>query len=102
MGANIGQGYEQTKPLDGFPYNAVGEIWVVNNIQGKYIILKNSRVGLGVNEQELKEHFKLDTSYSDYDNNDYDDEVHEDEDADNKQVGKLNTFLRKLGFGKKD
>ncbi|EJW13912.1 hypothetical protein M5X00_26105 [Paenibacillus alvei] len=111
MVAIKGQSYEQTKAIDGFPYNAVGEIWCVNNMQGKYTILKHEGIGLGVDENELKEHFKLVgysysndngeeecDEYEEEEEEEYDDEDHQDEDADNKQISKFKSFLRKIGF----
>lgn len=109
MLSSIGQTYEQTKALDGFPYNAVGEEWNVNNVQGKYIILKHEGIGLGVTEQELKEHFKLVEGAQSYDDGvdeedneeeecDDEEEVEVEDDSDNKQVGKFKSFLRKMGF----
>ncbi|WP_186786223.1 hypothetical protein [Paenibacillus agilis] len=115
MGASIGQSYKQTKELDGFPFNAVGETWRVKNMQGKYIVLRNEGVGLGVSEEELKEHFKLvgDYSYdSDYDvSEDCEDEYEEDEherddeedeevEEDSEEVSRFKSFLRKIGLSK--
>lgn len=116
MTATIGQTYKQIKAIDGFPYNKVGENWSVNTIQGKYTVLKNGGVGLGVDAQELKEHFVLNNSCAVnhvVDTDDFAYEAEEDEyindeltdkefedDLDNKQVSKFNSFLRFIGIKK--
>lgn len=124
----VGETFEQTKELEGFPYNAVGHHWRVDNVSGKYTILKRGTVGLGVTEQELEDYFKpsvepYDNSYS----NNYDDGVEDvevveddeydeeyDEEYDNsdtidednleveetKQESKFRSFLRKFKLSK--
>lgn len=113
--------YKQTKELDGFPYNSVGEQWNVSNINGKYTILKNNGIGLGVTEQELEEHFELvsyqdnldsdsyDDEYEEYDYDDedeydndevIDEEYYQEDESKNKQVSKFKSFLQKIGLTK--
>lgn len=108
MAAKIGQIYEQIKVLDGFPYNSVGSKWFVKDLQGKYIVLKCGSVGLGVNDEELKEHFKIfydEINHNDdYVNDDEDEgEVYDGEETANNieeelKTSKFKSFLRRIGL----
>lgn len=116
MKAEIGSLYEQIKNLDGFPYNNVGAKWRVSNAQGKYTVLKSDGIGLGVDDAELAEHFRLvDKLFDDedtYEDEPYDDDYEEEEEEEvvkeepqptksDKVSYKLMSMLKKtMGFRK--
>ncbi|MFC8686051.1 hypothetical protein [Brevibacillus porteri] len=58
MKIEINQEFKQVKELVGYPDNRVGEVWVVDKLTLKHTILKNGYLGLGVDEEELKEYFE--------------------------------------------